>query len=150
MTMLLVLGRNQLEGYENNIFRLVRMARSLGYLRWKPQFPERLSAIELPSEETAESFLDFVDTHLALEHVELLRLGHRLAVIGRDRQNEITENIVRHLSPAERVSFHFTTGLKWSKQRPYCCHMLQSIDHKTRIRFKSDNVRVVKANFRSV
>lgn len=148
VTIALVLRRDQLAGYGNNCFRLARVARSLGYMRWQPQFPERLAAIELPDEEFSEAFLsrdagptkpDLVEEAV----LELLRLNRRVVVIA-EGGSRLTENIVEQLTPEQRLCCFFSTALRWSKQRPYRVQVLRDIDQRTRIRMKMDEVNIVQ------
>lgn len=149
VTVAIVLRRSQLAGYENNCFRLARVARSLGHLRWRPQLPEQISPIELPNSEWSETFLqrelsDASDDTIG-QVAGLLRTEQRVALIADSHPNQVAEQVVRRLPMEDRISCYFTTGLKWSKQRPFNLQLLNGIDTQLNMRIKSHNTRVVHA-----
>lgn len=140
-TIVFVLQQQQLSGFGNDAFLFARAARALGYLRWKPHFPEQLPALELPSSAVAERLDETNDD--ATPFVDLLHSGERLAIHWSGDPNQLIGGLMQRLSPEERITAYFTTGLKWSKQRPFSLHCFETIDDTTRLRLKADGVRIV-------
>lgn len=151
VTIAIILKRSQLAGYENNCFRLARVARSLGYLRWQVRFPERISAIELPNRELSEAFLhremeEPDDSYPPQQVAAMLQTGQRVALVAAGSSpNHVAEAVIQSLPIKDRPSCYFTTGLKWSKQRPFRLQRLESIDRQLGMRLKSHSTQVVDA-----
>lgn len=143
-TTVLIVQRQQLGGFENNAFVFARTARSLGYLRWKPHFPEQLPAIEFPDNAAADLRVEPNIDEAASQFVESLRRGERLAIHWPHEPHELAGRLLKCLSPEERIRTFFTTGLKWSKQRPFSLHIFEAIEESTRLRLKTDDVRLIK------
>lgn len=150
VTIAILLRRSQLAGYENNCFRLARVARSLGYLRWRPHIPEQISPIELPNWEWSEALLhreleELDDSYPPRQVAAILQAGQRVALVTGSNPNQVAEEVIQSLPTDDRPSCYFTTGLKWSKQRPFRLQLLEGIDHQLSMRIKSHNTRLVDA-----
>ena len=96
VTIVLVVKDFQLEGYVNDPFCLARMARSLGHLRWQPQFPSTLPSIELPDMELTGRWTPSGDCYensdKALQH---WYGGGSVAVVSEERAEEIIGSLLR-------------------------------------------------------
>lgn len=158
VTIAILLRRSQLAGYENNCIRLARVARSLGHLRWRTHFPEQIAPIELPNREWSEALLDQelaesdgrssptqANGPSPARAAELLQAGQRVALLTDSNPNQVAEDVIQNIPIEDRPSCYFTTGLKWSKQRPFRLQLLDGIDHQLSIRLKSHNVCVADA-----
>jgi len=147
VTIVLLLKPRHLAGYDNNPFRLARVAQSLGHLRWSPGFSERLPLVELPDVERAEEDLfsddDFPNVHGILHR---LKSRQRVACISPSLGAEIVEGTIRRLPVPKRLDVSFTTGLKWSKQRPFALHIIKKLDERTSTRLSREDIHVVKAS----
>jgi len=145
--MVIVIRRDQFAGYENHAIRFSRVARALGNLRWKPHFPERLSAIELPDREESEAMIQresSVTISPDLQNaIGLLRAGKRVALVTNSPTRDL-ESVANALSLEERASCYFSTGLKPSKQRPFQLQIFESITDKVNWQLASDQVQVVR------
>ena len=150
VTIALVVQTRQFAGYAFDAFRLARVARSLGYLRWKRSFPEQLGAIDLPTSDVSESITagpakaqaPSETSHDVQRVVQQIRHGRRVAVIG-EGGGKIIESVVRNVGPELRRSCYFTTGLKLSSQRPYCVQVLPVMTPKIRRRLESCNTHIL-------
>ena len=143
-TMVLVLARAEFAGYGNNPLRMARMACALGHLRWTPTVTERLALVELPDEEFSESTLSFDYPQGNYGRiVDRVLAGRPIALVAESQGAGWLEGAMEELPTAQRLDFHFTTGLKWSKQRPFKFHLMNNIDEPTRLRMKSAGVDVL-------
>lgn len=147
VTIALVLKPRHLAGYDNNPFRLARVAQSLGYLRWSLGFSEKLPLVELPDVERAETELlsndDFPYVNGILHR---LKNRQRVACISTTLASEIVEGTLRRLPVPKRLEVSFTTGLKWSKQRPFALHVIKKLDERTSNRLAREDIHIVKAS----
>ena len=147
VTMALVLTQQQFSGYDNHAFRLMRVARAMGLLRWQPRFAETLPPVELPDEEESERLLqrENLTPHAQVSNaIELLRAGKRVAIVGSDREH--CEAIVDQLGPHERVHCFFSTGLNASNQRPFKVQVFEAVSKKAAWRLESNNIQIMRSS----
>lgn len=154
VSIVLLLDQSHLKGYENNPFHLARVARSRGHLRWSPPIPDRLPQVELPDFDPVESLLLGEESCPEIDSIpQRIRCGKRVAVVTGQggtsaRSNKIAEAVLKSMPVSERINFSFTTGLKWSKQRPFQLHMLEDIDDRAANRMKTDGVEIIRRTAR--
>ena len=128
-THFLLLRREQLLGYDNNLSVLARTARLLGSLRLMTEVPTQLPSVELPARpiKGCGSQLER-QVHLRDDVIRSLRLQHRVAVLGLPDPLPALAQIIRDLSGEDRLKLSFTTGLKPSVHRDFRLHFVDSVD----------------------
>ena len=147
VTLTVILKRHQLAGFDNNPFRLARVARSMGQLRWLQQFPSQLPRVEVPDFDVAGQLAPLQPMmSQALAIYEAWRQGKTVLVVTPHEASEIVESLLLHLPIEERIACHFTTGLKWSKARPFRLYITQSLDVETRLLMKNARVNIIQLN----
>jgi len=132
VTLILVLRREQLAGYENNALALARTTMALGYLRFEANPPERLPTLDLPERTfigrpppppSTRSDLEAVD-----DAVRRLERNERVALVGLEDPLASVEQVLCRFASRRRLDLSFTTGLKPSAQRPFRLHAFSTAD----------------------
>lgn len=149
-TIVLLARREQLAGYDYNVIRLARAAQSLGHLRWTPRFPSQLPRVEIP--DAGANIHGERLEHAVRERDQLLahwRSGKTVVVVTDTSADELMESCVLALSAEERLLLSFTTGLKWTKQRPFQLYVLRNLRTDTRLRLQSAGAVILGDSDRS-
>lgn len=151
VTIAIIFNQHQLTGYDGDALRMSRVARSLGALRWRPSFPERISPVEIPDQEVSESVLASSLPPSPADPViqrvlSLTRANHRAVLLAKTNPEKRIETILTAMDAAERSTCFFSSGLKWSKQRTFQLQVMHDIDTRTRQRLHKNQVQIVDAN----
>jgi len=148
VTLVLLMRSEQLERYEGDALRVMRLALSLGYLRLPPTCPAQLPWVELPN---ASSIGIYNETRMALSQflldraVRLLREQQRVALLGIANRTLVLQNLLQQLSKKQRMVLSFTTGLKPSLHRPFVLHLLPTDDRSLRQQLAEQDVYCLTA-----
>ena len=149
VTIVLVLRASQFGGFENNPYRLARVARALGHLRWTHNLPERVDAAELPDGDSAEAIAlpdeEFPGVDETVPIVNALGSGKRVTIANARDREVVGEAILRSLPSHRRLSISFSTGLRISRQRPFDLQFANEVDDRTAYRLRSDNIELMDA-----
>lgn len=154
VTVILVLQRDQLAGYDNDPLALARTALALGDLRLPETIPQHLPPVELPE----QSWLGLPDRPPTNPHEEtlldevraVLEQGDRAAVIGVSDPLSFLEELLADRPREGRLDLSFTTGLKPSLRRPFRLHFLPSADEALRMQLSDQGVIPVGSETRTV
>jgi len=124
-TQCLVVPRPVLARFANNPFALVRAALSKGVIRCYQKVPPRLERIELPGRAAVvdKPLLAQLAAQLGADWLgalvqAALRPG-RVAIAGGPPAEQVIAGLINCLPVACRTELSFSTGLKYSSQRPF-------------------------------
>ena len=145
VTLILVLQRRHLAGYGNNPLTLARVARALGHVRWRNEFPPRLPEVDLPDEASSEFIAPTPSRAFPLleETVNLLRRDQDVALLTESDGLAFIAAILERLAEPERCQLSFTSGLKPSQQRPFRLHVIRHADRETQQKLRCQNIHCV-------
>jgi len=133
VTLILLVSREQLGGYEFNPLSFAKTAQTFGYLRLPTAMPTSLPRIALPQIQpltiaNMPTELSERNGSLVDRVTRLLEEDQCVAVTGsKDPLTTLGRILLR--TPAEqRLSLSFTTGLRPSGSRPFRIHFLAEVD----------------------
>ena len=138
VTLMLVLTREQLAGYDDDALAAARTALAVGRLHLPAEFPAQIPAVDLPARALLPSGTgsdDFSEQRspnelppVLREARQLLLAGRRVAVIGQADPIASLQRLSASLPPEQRCCLSFTTGLKPSARRQFQLHFLPTAD----------------------
>lgn len=154
VTLILVLRRDHLAGYDDNPLLLARTAYALGYLRLTAEIAGQLRAVELPSRTLLAAAAARpplpAEAAAAEKTLGLLRQQRRVAVIGAPEPRTVVGEILGRMPRAQRLELSFTTGLKPSVDRPFQLHFLPAADAASRRQLTALGMESVSADQRAL
>jgi hypothetical protein len=146
VTQYLIVTREHLAGFENNIWNFWLVARSHGLLQWNPDYRSGLNPLPMVDhwglgEGLVSRFTQFKCVQSA---IDLLNHGRRVAVTGLDDPAAVLHSILASIPAARRLEISFSTSLRPSIERPFRLQLLPDVDLDIRVDLSSDQVAVVR------
>jgi hypothetical protein len=146
-TRYLVISREHLTGFDNNICKFLTVARSQGLLHWTPRYPSVLPSLDMVSHwalaDSPRCEMEYPQTVAAVR--ESLAIGRRVAIVEADKPVSLLREIFASVQPEMRLELSFGLGLRPSIQRPFLLQLFGKIDRNIRAALSSEQVTVISA-----
>lgn len=116
-----VVDREQLKGYHDNIVLLARMLNSMGSLSLRLRIPNQLPSLELPDYSLPDPD-DFERPELAAETQKILRaidIHKQVVLLGLENPMPFLCSFLANVPTEQRLHISFATGLKLADERPF-------------------------------
>ena len=130
VSQIVVLDREQLSGYRDNIVLVARVLNSMGLLTMRLRFPEELPPLELPDYSLLAPD-EFKRPELANETQKILRaidIHHQVVILGLDDPLAFLCAFLANVPAPQRSQISFATGLKLVEGRPFNLQFFSEAD----------------------
>ena len=145
VSQVVVLDREQLSGYHNNIVLLTRMLNSMGLLSLRLRIPDQLPSLELP-----DYFLPSPDAfdrpELAAETQKILRaidIHHQVVILGLQDPMPFLCTFLADIPAEQRLQISFATALKLVEDRPFNLQFFTEADCALERELASHQLRTI-------
>ena len=121
VSQVVVLDREQLSGYHDNIVLLVRMLNSMGLLSLRLRIPDQLPSLELP-DYSLPAPDQFERADLAAETQKILRainIHQHVVILGLENPMAFLCAFLADIPATQRLKISFATALSLTDERPF-------------------------------
>ena len=130
VSQVVVLDREQLSGYHDNIVLLVRMLNSMGLLSLRLRVPDQLPSLELP-DYSLPAPDPFERAELAAETQKILRaidIHQHVVILGLENPMSFLCAFLADIPAAQRLKISFATALSLADERPFNLQFFHEAD----------------------